>query len=100
MTPDSSSCSIPATPQLDFDTNTLRTLIADYVGIESEKITDEAHFTKDLGLDWLDRVELIILIEEEFHAVEFSDADVKQIEIVGDFIRYVRQELCKHKEAA
>ncbi len=99
MTFDSLSCSIPAAPQLDFDTNKLRALIAYYVGIESEKITDEAHFTKDLGLDWLDRVELIILIEEEVHAVEFSDADVKQIKIVGELIRHVERELYG-KEAA
>ncbi len=78
MTLDSLSCSIPAAPQMDFDANKLRALIADYVGIETEKITDEAHFTKDLGLDWLDQVELMILIEDEFHGVEFSDGDCRR----------------------
>jgi len=32
---------------------------------------------------------LLILIEEEFSGVEFSDAAVEQIEIVGDLIRYM-----------
>jgi acyl carrier protein len=101
MTLYSLSCSIPSAPQMDFDTNKLRSLIANYVGIEPEKVADEAHFAYDLGLDWLDQVELMILIEEVFPAVEFSDADVKQIEIVGDLIRHVERELCKkHKDAA
>jgi hypothetical protein len=51
-----------ATAQLDFDTNKLRTLIADYAGIEAELVTDEAHFSDDLGLDWLDQLELMVLI--------------------------------------
>ncbi len=99
MTFDSLSCSIPSAPQLDFDINKLRMLIADYVGIKPEKVTNETHFIDDLGLDWLDQVELMILIEDEFHAVEFSDADVKQIKIVGELIRHVERELYG-KEAA
>ncbi len=63
MTFDSLSCSIPAAPQLDFDKNKLRMLIADYVGIKPEKVTDETHFTDDLGLDWLDQVELMIRLK-------------------------------------
>jgi hypothetical protein len=33
--------------------------------------------------------ELLILIEEEFSGVEFSDDAVEQIEHVGDLIRYM-----------
>jgi acyl carrier protein len=89
MTLDSLSCSTPFAPQLDFDTNKLRSLIADYVGIEPEKITDEAHFTYDLGLDWLDRLELMILIEHVFTGIEISENDANQIEAVGDLIRHI-----------
>jgi acyl carrier protein len=32
---------------------------------------------------------LLILIEEEFSGVEFSDAAVEQIEVVGDLTRYM-----------
>ncbi len=93
MTFDSLSCSTPASAQLNFDKNKLLTLIADYVGIEAEGVTDQANFTDDLGLDWLDQVELMILIEDEFHGVEFSDGDVKQMEIVGDLIRHIERQL-------
>jgi acyl carrier protein len=40
-----------------------------------------------LGLDWLDRLELMILIEDAFAEVEISENDVTQIEVVGDLIR-------------
>ena len=40
-----------------------------------------------LGLDWLDRLELMILIEDEFAEVEISENDVTQIDVVGDLMR-------------
>ncbi len=76
----------PAAPQLDFDTNKLRALIAEYVGIEAERVTDEAHFSDDLGLDWLDQIELLVLIEDEFAGIKISEI---QIEVVGDLIRHI-----------
>ncbi len=66
-----------------------------------EKVGDEAHFAYDLGLGWLDQIELMTLIEEEFPSWNFPTSDVKQIETVGDLIRHVERELCKkHKDAA
>ena len=41
-----------------------------------------------LALNSLNQLELLILIEEEFSGVEFSDAAVDRIEVVGDLIRY------------
>jgi acyl carrier protein len=62
-----------APPQLDFDANDVRTLIARYLGIDAELVTDEVHFSNDFDLDSLGRLELLILIEEEFLGFEFSD---------------------------
>jgi acyl carrier protein len=72
-----------------FDTNKLRALIAKYLGIHNERVTDEAHFRNDFDLDSLDQLELLILIEEEISGAEFSDAAVERIETVGDLIRYL-----------
>jgi acyl carrier protein len=47
-------------------------------------------FTDDLGADWLDRLELMIVIEDQFPAVEITDDDVDQIEVVGDLIRHIK----------
>jgi len=78
-----------ATLQLDFDANKVRALIARYLGIDVEQLTDEVHFRNDFDLDSLNWLELLILIEETFSGVEFSDAAVHQIEVVGDLIRHI-----------
>ena len=75
--------------QVNFDADEVRTLIADYLGISAKQVTDEAHFGDDLGLDWLNQLELMILIEDEFAGVEFSDAAAHEIEVVGDLIRHI-----------
>jgi|SRR5215470_9182552 len=77
-----------APPQLDFDANDVLTLIAKYLGVDRELVTNELHFRNDFDLDSLGRLELLILIEEEFFGVEFSDT-AYQIEVVGDLIRHV-----------
>lgn len=78
-----------AAPHVGFDPNKIRTLIAKYLRVDAEQVTDEAHFRNDFDLDSLDQLELLILIEEEFSGTEFSDDAVEQIELVGDLIRYV-----------
>ncbi len=75
--------------QVGFDPNKIRALIAKYLGIDPQQVADEAHFRNEFDLDSLDQLELLILIEEEFSGVEFSNAAVEQIEIVGDLIRYM-----------
>ena len=69
----------------------VRTLIARQLGIDVKRVTDEAHFADDLGADWLDRLELMIEIEAQFPAVEFTDDDVDQIDVVGDLIRHIKR---------
>lgn len=79
----------PAAPKADFDANKVRTLIAKYLAIDAERVTDEAHLSDDFDLDSLDQLELLTLIEEEFSGVEFSDTAIEEIEVVGDLIRYI-----------
>jgi len=81
--------SAPIAPQVDFDANRVRALIAEHLGIDAEQVTDEARFSEDLGLDWLDELELMILIEDEFTGVEFSDTAADEIAVVGDLIRHI-----------
>ena len=70
-------------------TNDVRTLVANHLGVSVGRVTNEAHFTHDLGADWLDRYELMIVVEDHFDGVEIADADVDQIEVVGDLIRHI-----------
>jgi acyl carrier protein len=72
-----------------FTAKDVRALIADHLGVDVRRVTDEAHFAEDLGADWLDRLELMIAIEDRFFDVEITDADVDQIHVVGDLIHHI-----------
>ncbi len=69
--------------------NDVCTLIANQLGVDVKRVTDEAHFTDDLGADWLDRLELMIVIEDQFADVLVTDEEVDQLEVVGDLIRHI-----------
>jgi acyl carrier protein len=71
----------------------IRALIAKHLHVDVERVTDEAHFSDDLHADWLNRLELLILIEDRFADVEFPDGNSDKIETVGDLIRYVQDVL-------
>jgi len=75
-------------PQEAFNSDKVRYLIAEYLGIETKQVTDEAHFG-EFGMDRYDRLELMILIEDAFIGVEITDNDADQIEFVGDLIRHI-----------
>ena len=70
--------------------NDVRAVIAHQLGVDIKRVTDEAHFTDDLGADWLDRLELMIVIEDQFADIVITDEDVDQIEVVGDLIRHIK----------
>src|SRR5262249_5503976 len=72
-----------------FSINDVRSLIAKQFDVHSEFITSELDFTHDLGADLLDRVELMLAIEEQFDGVKITEDDVEQIRGVGDLIRYL-----------
>lgn len=51
-------------------------------------MTPAATFEKDLGLDSLDVVELVMALEEEF-GVEIPDAEADKIASVADAVNYL-----------
>jgi acyl carrier protein len=67
----------------------LRNLIARHFGIEAERLVNEARFHEDLGADWLDRLELIIVIEDQVTELAIDDMVLEQIETVGDLMRAI-----------
>jgi acyl carrier protein len=69
--------------------NDVRALIANQLGGDVKRVTDEARLTDDLGADWLDRLELMIVIEDRFADVVITDEDIDQIEVVSDLIRHI-----------
>ena len=73
-----------------FSINDVRTLVAKQLRVDIEFVTSETHFTNDLGADLLDRVELMLAIEDQFAGVEITDDDIEQIQVVGDLIRRLK----------
>lgn len=63
-------------------------IIVDKLGVDSNKITENAKFIDDLGADSLDLVELIMSMEDEF-GVEIADEDAEKILKVSDAIDYI-----------
>ena len=68
--------------------NKVRKIVADHLGIEEAKVTEESSFIDDLGADSLDTVELVMAFEEEFGS-EISDNEAEKILTVGDAIKFI-----------
>ena len=66
----------------------VRDIIEKELGVERDKMTDEASFIEDLGADSLDIVELVMAFEEEF-GVEIPDDAAEKITTVNDAITYI-----------
>ncbi|MCQ2695880.1 acyl carrier protein [Helicobacter pylori] len=69
-----------------------QTVIAEQLEIDASQVTPEAKFVKDLGVDSLDVVELIMALEERF-GVEIPDEQAEKIVNVGDVMRYIEKQL-------
>jgi acyl carrier protein len=65
-------------------------IIVKKLGVEESQVTDEASFTKDLGADSLDTVELIMEFEKEFD-ITIEDSDAEKIQTVGNVVNYLKE---------
>ncbi|WP_187839512.1 acyl carrier protein [Helicobacter pylori] len=77
------------------DTNlfeTIQAVIAEQLEIDVSQVTPEAKLVKDLGVDSLDIVELIMALEERF-GIEIPDEQAEKIVNVGDVMRYIEKQL-------
>lgn len=63
-------------------------IVIEHLGVEPEKVTENATFIDDLGADSLDTVELVMAFEEAF-GVEIPDDAAEKIQSVKDAINYI-----------
>ena len=68
--------------------NKVKKMVADHLGVEETKVTDEANFIDDLGADSLDTVELVMAFEEKFE-IEIPDDAAETILTVKDAINFI-----------
>ena len=66
----------------------VKKIVVEHLGVEAEKVTEDASFIDDLGADSLDIVEMVMAFEEEF-GVEIPDDAAEKISTVSDAIKYI-----------
>ena len=69
-------------------TSKVKEIIVEKLGVDEAEITPEANFTKDLGADSLDTVELIMDFEKAFE-ITIPEEEAQKIATVGDAIKYI-----------
>ncbi len=70
----------------------VKDIIVEELGVERDKVNDDASFMEDLGADSLDTVELVMAFEKEFD-VDIPDEDAEKIRTVGDALKYLDEKV-------
>jgi acyl carrier protein len=68
----------------------VKQIIIDQLGVEESEVTPTSSFVDDLGADSLDRVELIMALEESFD-LEIPDEQAETIKTVQDAVDYIEK---------
>ena len=69
----------------------VKKIVVEHLGVEADKVTDNASFIDDLGADSLDTVELVMAFEEAF-SVEIPEDAAEKISTVKDAIDYIEKQ--------
>ena len=67
---------------------TIRTIIAEHLGINESKISLDTSINEDLEIDSLDAVEIIMAIEDAF-SIEVDEEAIEQFTTVREMVEYV-----------
>ncbi len=73
-------------------TEKVKDIIVTELGVEREKLTDDASFIDDLGADSLDIVELVMEFEKEFN-IDIPDEEAEKLRTVGDAVSYLNSKV-------
>ena len=65
-------------------------LIAKTLELDAKKINEKTNLVQDLDVESLDLVDLVAAFEEEF-GVEIEDKDIKNLQTVGDIVKYIEK---------
>ena len=68
----------------------VRSIVAERLGVDEEKVTMEAEFIGDLNADSLDLVEVIMAMEQEFD-IEIKDEEADNIRSVTDAVNFIEE---------
>lgn len=74
----------------------LRSLMSEHMKIPKEKIGDNAHLIKDLGMNSLQSIQINIDIEGAL-GFEISDNDAEKLNTLDDIVKYLRKRMAEEK---
>ncbi len=72
--------------------NKVKDIIVEKNDVDASEVTDTANFETDLGMDSLDRVELLMEVEKEF-SIKIPDDEAEKVYTLADCVELVE----KHK---
>jgi acyl carrier protein len=64
-------------------------IIIEQLEVPADKVTMSASFSEDLKADSIDRLELVVVLEEAFK-LEIPDEEAEKIKTVGDAVNYIK----------
>ena len=62
------------------------------IEIEEELIEPDASLTKDLGIDSLDVVDIVVIIEQVF-SVKIKGEEMKDVKTLGNFYDFIEEKI-------
>ena len=74
----------------------VKKIVIEHLGVEADKVTDNASFIDDLGADSLDTVELVMAFEKEFD-IDIPDEEAEKLRTVGAALQYLHEKMGKGK---
>jgi len=71
---------------------TVTEFLIDEFEIEADRISDDAHLITDLGLESLDFVDIVVIIEKEF-GFKVKREEIKEIRVLNDLYDYIEKSI-------
>lgn len=72
-------------------------MIAQKLGKKPETITENSRLVEDLGADSLDVVELLMVLEDEYHIIIPNEEAVK-LNTIGDIVKFLSTQNTPNKK--
>lgn len=74
----------------------IKAILSKNLKIDPSEITEKTNLRKDLDVDSLALVEIVMEIENTFGIGEISDDDIPKLKIVGDIVNYIEEQKKKN----
>lgn len=79
--------------------HTVYRIMKEKLGLSDSELALDANFAKDLGVDSLDYMELVMELENTFN-ITIPESDASKMRTVGMLIDYVEERLASQREEA